>query len=166
MVVLYPMDKRARRVTVHRVAKSWTQLKWLSKHAHIHYIHFNENSLRYTLTLAFPGDASGKEPTCQCRKSKRCRFNPWVGKIPWRRAWQPNPVFLLGESPWTEETGGLQSMWWQRVRHDWSDWAHTYKLISGYQHGITEAELGRVVYYYIFLSHRHNRCTHSQEHRY
>ena len=25
---------------------------------------------------------------------KRCRFNPWVGKIPWRRAWQPNPVFL------------------------------------------------------------------------
>ena len=28
---------------------------------------------------------------------------PWVGKIPWRRAWQPTPVFLTGESPWTEE---------------------------------------------------------------
>ena len=26
-------------------------------------------------------------------------FNPWVGKIPWRRAWQPTPVFLTGESP-------------------------------------------------------------------
>ena len=26
------------------------------------------------------------------------RFNPWVGKIPWRRAWQPKPVFLPGES--------------------------------------------------------------------
>ena len=30
-------------------------------------------------------------------------FDPWVGKIPWRRAWQPNPVFLPGESPWTKE---------------------------------------------------------------
>ena len=43
---------------------------------------------------------------------------------------------------------------------------HTHKLIPGYQHRIMEAELGRVVYYYIFLSHRHNRCKHSQEHRY
>ena len=29
----------------------------------------------------------------------RCRFNPWAGKIPWRRAWQPTPLFLPGESP-------------------------------------------------------------------
>ena len=52
-------------------------------------------------------------------------FDPWVGKIPWRRAWQPTPVFLLGESPWTEEPGGLQSMELQRVRHDWVT-THTY----------------------------------------
>ena len=37
-------------------------------------------------------------------------FDPWVGKIPWRRAWQPTPVFLPGESPRTEEPGGQQSM--------------------------------------------------------
>ena len=43
-----------------------------------------------------------------------------VGMIPWRRAWQPTPVFLSGESPWTEEPGGLQSMGSQRVRHDWT----------------------------------------------
>ena len=30
-------------------------------------------------------------------------FNPWVRKIPWRRAWQPSPVFLPGESSWPEE---------------------------------------------------------------
>ena len=30
----------------------------------------------------------------------------WVGKIPWKRAWQPTPVFLPGESPWSEEPGG------------------------------------------------------------
>ena len=34
-------------------------------------------------------------------------FDPWIGKIPWRRAWQPTPVFLPGESPWTEEPGGI-----------------------------------------------------------
>ena len=37
----------------------------------------------------------GKESTCQCR---RCEFDPWVRKIPWRRRWQPTPVFLPGES--------------------------------------------------------------------
>ena len=42
--------------------------------------------------------ASGKEPTCQCRRRKRGRFNPWVRKIPWRRTWQPTPVVLPGES--------------------------------------------------------------------
>ena len=36
----------------------------------------------------------------------RLGFDPWVGKIPGRRAWQPTPVFLPGESPWTEEPGG------------------------------------------------------------
>ena len=46
--------------------------------------------------MSFPG--SGKEPACECRKRKRPGFSPWVGKIPWRRARQPNPVFLPGES--------------------------------------------------------------------
>ena len=36
-----------------------------------------------------------------------------------RRAWQPTPVSLPGESPWTQEPGGLQSMGLQRVGHDW-----------------------------------------------
>ena len=48
-------------------------------------------------------------PTCQCRRLKRCRFNSWVCKIPWMRAWQPTPVLLPGESPWTQEPGRLQS---------------------------------------------------------
>ena len=46
----------------------------------------------------FLGGTSGKEPSCQCRRHKRCGFKPWVGKILWRRAWQPTPVFLPGES--------------------------------------------------------------------
>jgi len=30
-------------------------------------------------------------------RCQRCGFNPWVGKIPWRRAWQLTPVFMAGE---------------------------------------------------------------------
>ena len=33
-----------------------------------------------------------------CLQCRRPRFNPWVRKIPWRRAWQPTPIFLPGES--------------------------------------------------------------------
>ena len=44
-----------------------------------------------------PDGTSGKELACQCRRHKRHRFNPWVGKIPWRREWQPTPVFLSRE---------------------------------------------------------------------
>ena len=40
----------------------------------------------------------GKEPTCQCRRQNRRGYDPWVRKIPWRRAWQPTPVFLPGEA--------------------------------------------------------------------
>ena len=48
-------------------------------------------------SIGFPGGANGKEPACQCKRPKRCGFDPWVGKIPWRKAWQPTPVFLPGE---------------------------------------------------------------------
>ena len=46
----------------------------------------------------FLSGTSGKESTCQCKRHKGCGFDPWVGKIPWRRAWQPAPVFLPEES--------------------------------------------------------------------
>ena len=45
----------------------------------------------------FPGGASCKELASQYRGSKRCGFDPWVGKVPWRRAWQPTLAFLPGE---------------------------------------------------------------------
>ena len=44
----------------------------------------------------FPGDLAIKSP--QCRRRRRLRFDPWVGKIPWRRKWLPTPVSLPGES--------------------------------------------------------------------
>ena len=46
---------------------------------------------------------SGKESTCQCR---RRRFNPWVGKMPWRGKWQSTLVFLPGKSNGQRSLGG------------------------------------------------------------
>ena len=51
----------------------------------------------YIMHLAFPSGPSGKEPSCQCRRHETW-FDLWVRKIPWRRAWQPTPVFLPRES--------------------------------------------------------------------
>ena len=45
-----------------------------------------------------PGGASDKEHAFQCRRIRRLGLDPWVKKIPWRRAWQPMSVFLPGES--------------------------------------------------------------------
>jgi len=47
----------------------------------------------------------GKESACLCR---RCQFDPWVGKIPWRKKWQPTPVFLPGESHGQRSLEGSQ----------------------------------------------------------
>ena len=46
------------------------------------------------LPIVFPAGSAGKESVCRCRRRKRCGFSPWVGTIPWRRKWQPTPVFL------------------------------------------------------------------------
>ena len=59
-----------------------------------------------------PRRLNGKESICQCR---RCGFDPWVRKIPWRRKWQPTLVFLLGKS---HEKRSLD-MGSQRVRQYW-----------------------------------------------
>ena len=47
--------------------------------------------------LGFPDGALVKGSTYQCRGHRRHRFNPWVGKIPWKRKRQPTPVLLPGE---------------------------------------------------------------------
>ena len=55
--------------------------------------------------VGLPRDSAEKN-LLQCRSHRRHRFDPWVGKIPWRRAWQPTRL-LAWRSPWTEEPGGL-----------------------------------------------------------
>ena len=50
---------------------------------------------RYTLIMSFPGSSAAKESACSAG-DRDAGLIP--GKIPWRRAWQPTPVFLPGES--------------------------------------------------------------------
>ena len=83
-----------------RLAESYHQLKIVSQISFSS--HIGLPNLPYLLSLqmlqrGFPGGTTGKEPVCQCRRRKRGGFDPWVGKIPWRRAWQSTPVFFLGK---------------------------------------------------------------------
>ena len=67
--------------------------------------------------LSFPGGTSGKESACQYRKYKRHKFDPWVGKIPWRR----NPCqYSCLENPTDRGLWWVQSMWLQRLGHNWA----------------------------------------------
>ena len=54
----------------------------------------HENEQTYAWLPRWP---SGKESNCQCRRCKGHGFDPCVGKIPWRRKWQPTPIFLPGK---------------------------------------------------------------------
>ena len=72
--------------------------------------HFHCCFLIWNYEKSFPVGTNGKESTCQCRRHKRHGFDSWVGKIPWRKAWQPTPVILAWRIPWTEEPGRLQSI--------------------------------------------------------
>ena len=76
--------------------------------------------------VGLPCWLSGKESACQ---SRRHMFDPWAGKIPSGRKWQPTPVFLPGESHGRRSLVG--SMGSQRVRHDWSNLAGTYAISYG-----------------------------------
>ena len=97
------MDREVWRAAIHGVAKTWT---WLS------------NWTELMADIGLRGGAGVKEPACQCRRCKRHRFDPWVRKILWKRAWQSTPIFLLGKSHRQRSLAGY-SPWDCRVRHNW-----------------------------------------------
>ena len=74
---------------------------------------------------------SGKEATCQFRKCRRHEFDPWVGKAPWRRKWQPSPVFLPGESHGQRSLAGYSPQGhksWTRLSNWTTTTAYTPKI--------------------------------------
>ena len=69
-------------------------------------------------TSGLPGWLRGKESACQCRRCTRPGSNPWVGKIPWRKKWQPTPVCLPGKSHGQRSLVGYYPRGHKSVRHD------------------------------------------------
>ena len=76
-----------------------------------------------TKVPGLPRWLGGKEPACQCEKDRWCRFSLWVGKIPWRRKWQPIPVFLPGKSHGQGSLEGYSP--WGCIGSDMTEWLST-----------------------------------------
>ena len=74
--------------------------------------------------MLFHCHTSGKESTCQRRRRKRFRFNPWVGKIPWSRKWQPTPVFLPRKFQGQRNLAGYSP--WGHRESDMTEHTHTH----------------------------------------
>ena len=78
--------------------------------------------------VGYPGGASGKESVCQCRRHERLGFNPWGGKIPWRREWHPTQHSCL------ENTRDREA-WWAVIhgaaksQTELCDWAQKKRLV-------------------------------------
>ena len=64
----------------------------------------------------FPGGSEGEASACKCGRPV---FDRWVRKIPWRRKWQPTPVFLPGKSHGWRSLIGYSPRSRVRVGHDW-----------------------------------------------
>ena len=71
---------------------------------------------KHSIPFGPPGGASGKEPASQCRIFKRLEFDPWVRKIPRKRAWQCTPLFLPGEPHGQRSLAGYSP--WSRKESD------------------------------------------------
>ena len=77
-------------------------------------------------------------------------FDPWVVNIPWRRAWQPTPVFLTGESPWTEPSG-LHANYRVTKSRPRRSGQHSTQLIYNIVSGSGVQRSDSVLYKYIYI---------------
>ena len=111
------------------------QSRVTSLHTHSSFPLEKELGHNPAIHMGFPGPTGGKEPICQCRRCKRHGFNPWVRKIPWKRACNPSNI-LAWRIPRIEEAGGLQSIGSHRTGQNWSDLAcrHYYMCVCVYIH--------------------------------
>ena len=95
---------------------------------------------RYCLrSFGLPWWLSGKESTCQCRRHK---FDPWVGKVPWRRKWQPTPVFLPGKSHGRRSLVGYSP--WGRKESDTTKQLHFHSVYSCHLFLISSASVSSI----------------------
>ena len=73
-------------------------------------------SSKFLKMISSRTDGSAVKNPLLCMRRRRHGFSSWVRKMPWRKKWQPTPVFW--KTSWTEEPAGLLSVGSQRVRHN------------------------------------------------
>ena len=98
---------------------------------------------------SFPRWLSSKESACQCRRHRRCRFNPWVRKIPWRRKWQL-PWVLPGKFHGQRSLAGYRP--WGRKESDIAKWLSMHWVLTCARHWLTFAWFTSVNFQNNFLS--------------
>ena len=87
------------------------------------------------LRPGLPRRRGGKESTCQCRRHRRHGFDPWVGKILWRRKWQPTLVFLPGKFHGQQSLAGYNP--WGCKESDMTGWLSTHTHTCAHMHTLT-----------------------------
>ena len=104
----YPLEKE---MAIHSSILAW-RIPWTSLVGYSPWGHKESDTTKWlTFTFSYThGFPDGSDGIGSTRNMGNSGFDPWFGKIPWRRAWQPTPVFSAGESLWAEEPGGLQSI--------------------------------------------------------
>ena len=93
---------------------------------------------------------SEKDSACQCRRQKRLGFNPWVRKIPWRRKWQPTPVFLPGNN--------VDSGAWQATVHGVTKSQIQVSMHAPHVSDIISSSLSLEYWSYFISSERWTHC--------
>ena len=86
-----------------------------------------KNCISHSFQIQILYSGSDGRVCLQCRRHKRCGFNPWVGKIPWRRTWQPTPVFLPGKSHGQRNLAGYGP--WCHKESDRTLWHNSSNMI-------------------------------------
>ena len=108
-----------------------------------------QSQLKWSIeNTGLPNWQSRKESTCPCRWYTRPGFNPWVGKIPWRRKWLPTPVSLPGKSHGQRSLAGYTP--WDHEQLDTTEWLHTHTHTHTHTLKIPAIEF-RNVYYLVSL---------------
>ena len=82
---------------------------------------------------------SDTNSACHCRRLRRCRFDPWARKIPWRREWQPTPVSFPGQS---HE---------QRILEGYSPWSHKSQTRLRHREHTPKVQWGKLTAYDLVL---------------
>ena len=139
-------SRRVWRLVLSKLNRLMDTSSFLSKES----LPWKKRQCHSTKRLAFPGGAAGKEHACQSRRQKRCGFDFWVEKIPWRRKWQPTPEFLpkkshgqrslAGYSPWGRKESDTMT---QLNTHACTKVAFSHSVVfnSLWPHGLQHARL-------------------------